>query len=106
MKKNTFFRYFSDKGLNFAYQLFDNNRNIKSWSSIKEKFAFNNFHNFPNFKWQQLMYAIPPFLKKINETDISDNLLLPNHHVILKNTLIGIEKLNGRSFFSLFVCSL
>ena len=52
------------------------------------------------------MYAIPPFLKKINETDISDNLLLPNHHVILKNTLIGIEKLNGRSFFSLFVCSL
>ena len=24
------------------------------------------------------MYALPPFLKKINETDITDNLLLPN----------------------------
>ena len=49
------------------------------------------------------MYALPPFLKKIKETDIADNLLLPNHHFILKNTLIGIEKLNLRQLHSLLV---
>ena len=44
--------YFSDKGLNFVYQLFDNNGNIKSWSSTKEEFGFNNFSNFT---WQQII---------------------------------------------------
>ena len=33
--------------------------------------------------------------KIIKETDIVDNLLLLNHHLI-KKTLIGIEKLNSR----------
>ena len=81
-KKSIFFRYFSDKGLNFVYQLFDKNGSVKSWSSIKEEFDFNNISNF---KWQQLIYAIPPFWKKIiKETDNADNLLLPNHHLIKK----------------------
>ena len=44
------------------------------------------------------------FLEKIRkETDNSDNLLLPNHHLIKKNTLIGIEKLNSRQLYSLLV---
>ena len=46
------------------------------------------------------MYALPPFLKKINETDITDNLLLPNHHVILKNTLIGRGSRQKKLVFS------
>ena len=51
-------------------------------SSFKEEFGFNNILNF---KWQQLIYAIPPFWKKIiKETDNADNLLLPNHHLIKK----------------------
>ena len=62
IEKKPFFRYFSEKGLNFVYQLFDNNGNVISWSSIKEEFDFSNF---PNSKWQQLIYAISPFLKKI-----------------------------------------
>ena len=45
-KKSIFFLYFSDKGLNFIYQLFDNNGKVKSWSSIKEEFGFNNILNF------------------------------------------------------------
>ena len=90
-KKSIFFRDFSDKGLNFVYQLFDNNGNVKSWSSVKEEFAYNNILNF---KWQQLIHRLPPSWKKIKETDNVDNLLLPNHHLIKKNTLIGIEKLN------------
>ena len=76
-KKSIVFRNFSDKGLNFVYQLFDNNGNVKSWSSIKEEFGFNNISNF---KWQQLIYALSPFWKKVlKETDNADNLLLPNH---------------------------
>ena len=59
-KKSIFFHYFSDKGLNFVYQLFDSNGSVKSWSSIKEEFDFNNISNF---KWQQLIYAIPPSWK-------------------------------------------
>ena len=100
-KKSIFFRYFSDKGLNFVYQLFDNNGSVKSWSSIKEEFDFNNISNFT---WQQLIYVITPFWKKsIKETDNADNLLLQNHHLIKKNILIGTEKLNLRQLYSLFV---
>ena len=44
-----------------------------------------------------------PFGKKIiKETDIADNLLLPNHH-LSKKTLIGIEKLHSRQLYSLIV---
>ena len=39
--------------------------------------------------------------KKIKE-DIADNLLLPNRYLV-KNTLIGIEKLNLRQLYSLLV---
>ena len=93
-KKPILFRYFSDKDLNFVYQLFDNIGYVKSWSSIKEEFGFKNFSYC---KWEQLIHALPPFWKKIiKETNIADNLLLPNPHFIKKNTLIGIEKLNSR----------
>ena len=79
-KKSIFFGYFFDKGLNFGCQLFDNNGSVKSWGRSKEEF---NFNNISNFKWHQLIYAIPPFWKKIiKETDNADNLLLPNHHLI------------------------
>ena len=63
-KKSIFFCDFSDKGLNFVYQLFNNNENIKSWSSIKEEFGFSNIWNF---KWQQLIYTLPPSWKKNNK---------------------------------------
>ena len=96
-KRPSFFRYFSNKGLNFVYQLFVNNSNVKSWSSVKEEFVFNNFSNF---KWQQLIYALPPLWKKV---DITDNLLLSNHRLIKKNTLIGIGKPNSRQLYSLLV---
>ena len=82
-KKKIFFRYFSEKGLNFVYQLFDNRGSVRFWSSIKKEFYFNNISNF---KWQQLVYAIPLFWKKIiKETDNANNLLLPNHHPIKKS---------------------
>ena len=46
------------------------------------------------------------FLEKIiKETDNADNLLLPNHHLIKKNTLLGIEKVNPRQLYSLLVYS-
>ena len=101
MKKSPFFCDFSDKDLNCVYQLFDNNGSVKSWSSIKEEFGFSNISSL---KWQQLIYTLPPSSKKIRkETDNADNLLLPNHHLIEQNTLIGIEKLNSRQLYSLLV---
>ena len=39
----------------------------------------------------------------IKEADIADNLLLPNHHLIKQNKLIGIERLNSRQLYSLLV---
>ena len=102
-KKSIFLRYFSDKSLNLVYQFFDNNGSVESWGNIKKEFDFNNISNF---KWQQLIYALPPFWKKITkESDNADNLLLPNHHLIKKDTLIGTEKLNSREFYSLLVCN-
>ena len=79
-KKSIFFPEFSDKGLNFVHQLFDHNGNVKSWSSIKEEF---DFENISDFKWQQLIYTLPPSWKNIKKkTDNADNLLLSNHHYI------------------------
>ena len=95
-KKSIFFRDFSDKSLNFVYQLFDNNGSVKSWGSIKEEFDFNNISNF---KWQQFIYAIPPFWKKI----IIKQSITPKSPSYWKNTLLGIEKLNPRQLYSLLV---
>ena len=72
-KKSIFFCDFSDKSLNFVYQLFDSNGNVKYCSSIKEEFGFSNTSNF---KWQQLIHTLPPSWKKIKETDNADNLPL------------------------------
>ena len=67
----------------------------------KEEFGFSNISNF---KWQQLIYTLPPSWKKIiKEIDNADNPLLPNHHLIKKNTLTGIEKLNSKLLYSLLV---
>ena len=95
-KKPIIFRYFSDKSLNFVCQLFDNNGNVKSWSIIKEEFGFNNFSIF---KWQQLIYALPPFWKKNKRNRYCRQSITSKS----QNTLIGIEKLNSRQFYSLLV---
>ena len=59
--------------------------------------------NISNFKWQQLIYTLPPSRKKIiKETDNADNLLLPNGK-FGSSRLIGIEKLNSRQLYSLLV---
>ena len=41
--------------------------------------------------------------KKLKETNNADNLLLPNHNLIKKNTFLGIEKLNPGQLYSLLV---
>ena len=61
IEKSPSFFFFLDEGLNFVYQLFDNNGSIKSCGSSKEEFDFNNILNF---KWQQIMYALLLFWKK------------------------------------------
>ena len=55
----------------------------------------NLVNTFLRFKWQQSIYALPSFWTKIMEdTENPHNLLLPKHHLIKKNTLICIQKLN------------
>ena len=90
MKKSYFlFRYFSDKGLNFPYQLFDSIGNVKSWSSIKEEFGFSNFSNF---EWQQLMYVLPPFLKKNNKRNVYCwQSITPKSPLYQKKSLVFIQ---------------
>ena len=47
--------------------------------------CFFGFSNISNFKWQQIIYALPNFWEKIiKETDNADNLLLSNHQLIKK----------------------
>ena len=41
------------------------------------------------------IYATSFLEKIIEETDSADNLLLPNHHLIKKSILIGIEELSS-----------
>ena len=72
----SFFHYFSDKDLNFVYQLLDNNGNIKSWRSIKEEFGIGKLN--PRQLYSLLVYNHPltpisqKYLNELLKTDSFD----------------------------------
>ena len=75
--KSPFFVIFVAKAFATNYLVTMEMLNLET---IKEEFGFSNISNF---KWQQPIFALPPFWKKIiKETDHADNLLLPNHYLI------------------------
>ena len=82
------FPKFSNKGINFLSQLFENGR-IISWINLKDRYELTN-NMF--FQWAQLKHPIPPRWKKIifDYSEINENDLCQNHHVIKGDRILQI----------------
>ena len=103
-KKTVYNHLFSNIGLNFVIQLFDENGKLLSWNEIKQKYKLpNNSY----FKWYQLVHAIPTSWKKNISEDKGNcrNLVLLNHHLIKKNQIYSIMKLTAKELYYLSILS-
>ena len=87
------FPKFSNKGINFLSQLFENGR-IISWINLKDRYELTN-NMF--FQWAQLKHTIPPrwifFFFFDYCCDINENNLCQNHHVIKRARILPLDKL-------------
>ena len=81
------FRYFSEKGINYIKQLFDSNGNVKPWLNLEQEY---NLRKNYQFKWIQLLHAIPNAWKECLSSDNgnSKNLSLQDHHLIKKTSIV------------------
>ena len=98
------FPKFSNKGINFLSQLFENGR-IISWINLKDRYELTN-NMF--FQWAQLKHAIPPRWKKIifDYNDINENDLPQNHHVIKGARILPLDKLSSKEIYSILISNI
>ena len=98
------FPKFSNKGINFLSQLFENGR-IISWINLKDRYELTN-NMF--FQWAQLKHAIPPRWKKIifDYNDINENDLCQNHHVIKGARILPLDKLSSKEIYSILISNI
>ena len=98
------FPNFSNKGINFLSQLFENGR-IISWINLKDRYELKN-NTF--FQWAQLKHAIPPGWKKIifDYNDINENDLCQNHHVIKGARILPLDKLSSKEIYSILISNI
>ena len=98
------FPKFSNKGINFLSQLFENGR-IISWINLKDRYELTN-NMF--FQWAQLKYAIPPRWKKIifDYNDINENDLCQNHHVIKGARILPFDKLSSKEIYLILISNI
>ena len=98
------FPKFSNKGINFLSQLFENGR-IISWINLKDRYELKN-NMF--FQWAQLKHAIPPGWKKIifDYNDINENDLCQNHHVIKGARILPLDKLSSKEIYSILISNI
>ena len=98
------FPKFSNKGINFLSQLFENGR-IISWINLKDRYELKN-NTF--FQWAQLKHAIPPGWKKIifDYDDINEYDLCQNHHVIKGARIVPLDKLSFKEIYSSLISNI
>ena len=97
----TFIQEFSEKNINFVYQLFDNFGYLKSWDDFKTEFDLNQKLYF---KWLQICHAVPKNWKQlIKGNEIFNNILLLDHHLITENRLVNIQKLSPKELYNIMV---
>ena len=92
--KCVIFSNFSKNGINFVGQLFDSDGKLHCWEFLKEKYLLSQNMKF---KWFQLTHALPREWKKaISMHDGRlENLLILDHHLIKKNQILCLTKLNS-----------
>ena len=99
--KVIFLQQFSDNNLNFVGQLFNSDGSLKSWDFLKTEFFLTEKLKF---QWMQLIHALPkPWregLKLIEGNEIN-NLFIQDHHLIKRNNVYILEKLNSRELYNM-----
>ena len=91
------FPKFSNKGINFLSQLFENGR-IISWINLKDRYELpSNMY----FRRAQLKHVIPPKWKQIifDYSDINENDLCQNHHLIKGARILPLDKLSSNKIY-------
>ena len=92
---------FSEKNINFLCQFFDSYGNLKSWDTLKSDF---NLNKTLYFKWLQLSHAIPKTWKQaIKGNPVVNDTLLLDHHLIVKNRLISVEKCSSKELYNMLI---
>ena len=88
----------SHNGINFFEQFFDSDEILHCWESLKGKYLLSQ--NI-KLKWLQLTHALPREWKEfISMHDRSlQNLLIQDHHLIKKNQIICLTKLNSNELY-------
>ena len=71
-------------------QLFQNNQQIKNWDGLKTEF---NLIENEKFLIAQITHALPSLWKEIlrNYTKIINNLVIQDHHLIIRTSNIFLE---------------
>ena len=98
------FKCFSNKNVNFVKQLFKTYGTLKKWDHFKHEY---NLQDANKFQWIQLIHAIPNNWKNImvNGKGDSFNLAIENHHLIKKNLISCIEKLENKELYFMQILS-
>ena len=106
-KLQTVFKSKPRIGNNFAFK----DRTPKDFTSgVFYKFHFKQEYNLQDankFQWIQLVHAIPNNWKNIIVNDKGDsfNLAIENHHLIKKNLISCIEKLESKELYFMQILS-
>ena len=98
MIKTIFRSSLSAKGINFVSQLFQNNQQIKKWNELKTEY---DLIENGKFLIAQIIHALPISWKEIlrNYTESINNLVIQDHHLIIKYQILLLNKLNGATLY-------
>ena len=98
--KCVIFSNFSKNGINFVGQLFDSDEKLHCSEFLKEKYLLSQNMKF---KWFQLIHALPRVWKEsVSMHDGRlENLFIQDHHLIKKNQMICLTKLNSNELYKI-----
>ena len=102
--KTIYYQYpFSENGLNYVGQLFENNH-VKTWLQIKHEFNLKEKHMFAFF---QIIHALPKQWKEVltNNTDNIVNLVFYDHHLANKQQMYCLSKLGSNTLHEILICN-
>ena len=103
--KAVYLKSFSTKNINFVTQLFNTDGSVKNWNILKTEYTLQNKDQF---RWLQLINAIPEMLKKcIKQTSENTRfLVVKDHHLLKGSRIIILEKLNSKELYSLLISAI
>ena len=99
---SVYFLKFSEKNINYVFQLFSGNGSIKQWHEFKRE---HNLHESFYFQWLQLIDSIPQRWKIIIKENYENaiNLIIHDHHLVKGSRVITLDKLTSTEIYSILI---